>query len=252
MPVLTSFDGTWVNDAAVSLDAGELRRADATLFASGGVVRGLEVSVDASDVVTVQPGCAVIDGDDYATGIGVYRGGTTAAAVGSLDARDATNSRIDLVVFRQLDDDVVASHDAHTQRIEIITGTPSATPSAPALPSLAVELARITVPVSGGAAATVNSSNRVSAAAAGADVTVPHAWTGNVTTDASGYATVTHGAPFTPAAAAVTLATTAAMSSIASWAYDNLGATTVRLRCVKSDGTVAAAVTVPVSVVLFP
>lgn len=160
MPVLATTDATWVNEASVSYDAAELRRADAAPFASGGVASGLAVTVDASDVVTVAAGRWVIDGDSVVSGTGVYRGGIGAAASVALDARDATNSRIDLVVARQYDPDIVPAHTESAGKVEVITGTPAASPSAPALPDLAVELARITVPASGGAAASVDSSQR--------------------------------------------------------------------------------------------
>ena len=162
---LASVDGTWTNSP--TYDAAELRRADAAMFASAGVASGLAVSVDGSDVVTVTRGQAVISGDDAVAGTGVYRAGIGSSVTGSLEARDATNSRIDLVVFRQYDTDVVGSHGKFASEIEIIKGTPSATPAVPSKPSMAVELARITVPASGGGAASVNSANRVAAKAAG-------------------------------------------------------------------------------------
>jgi hypothetical protein len=179
----TDVDSTWVNPASKALDAGELRRADAAMFAGdgsaigarGGIVRhgdsSLAVTVDASDVVTVQPGAVVIPGNAI-DGTGCYRSALPAAVTGSLSARDATNARIDLIVFRQLDTDVVGTHGAYTARVDKITGTPSATPSAPALPSMAVELARVTVPASGGGAASVDSSYRTFASAIGGRIVV--------------------------------------------------------------------------------
>jgi hypothetical protein len=164
---LASVDGTWVNAGTTSYDAGELRRAAAARYASAGISSGLSVSVDGSDVVTVTAGQVVISGEDAVAGTGVYEAGIAAAVTGSLEARDATNARIDLVVFRQYDTDVVASHPRYKSEIEIIKGTPSATPAVPTRPSMAVELARITVPASGGGAATVDSSNRVYAAGVG-------------------------------------------------------------------------------------
>lgn len=153
----------------------ELRRADAALVGGagdtadplkvrGGIVRhasnSLAVTVDGSDVVTIQPGAAVIPGNAVASG-GAYRAALPVVTTGALAARDATNSRIDLVAFRALDPDAVGTHPARTGRIEIITGTPSGTPAVPALPSLAVELARITVPASGGGSASVDATRRV-------------------------------------------------------------------------------------------
>lgn len=179
-------DSTWVGNVSnpVSLDNGELRRADAALFAgngaalgvSGGIVRhgdsSLAVSIDASDNVTIQPGPVVIPGNAVA-GTGCYRfalGTATTQSITSL--RDSTNPKIVLVVARQMDTDVVSSHAAYTGRFDVIAGTPSATPSAPALPSMAVELGRITLPATGGGAATVDSTHRTFAAAIGGTLPV--------------------------------------------------------------------------------
>jgi hypothetical protein len=169
---LASVDGTFSGSAAnpIYYDAGELRRADAALVSTAGITTGLSVSVDGSDVVTVTAGQVIISGEDAVTGTGVYRAGIAASATGSLEARDATNGRIDLVVFRQYDTDVVASHPRRASEIEVITGTPSATPGVPTKPSMAVELARITVPKYGGGAATVDASHRTYARAAGSGV----------------------------------------------------------------------------------
>lgn len=177
-------DSTWVNSAGVSLNAGELRRADAAAFAGagsalgvgGGVVRhgdtSLAVSVDGSDVVTVQPGAVLIPGNAVA-GTGCYRSGLAAAITGALGARHASFSRIDLIVFRQLDTDVVGTHTAFTARVDVVPGIPSGSPGAPALPSMAVELARITVPPTGGGTGTVDSSFRTFATAIGGAIVVP-------------------------------------------------------------------------------
>lgn len=202
MPTLATTDSTWVNDATVSYDAAELRRADAALFSSGGVASGLAVSVDASDVVTVTSGRWVIDGDSTVTGTGVYRGGIGASASVALDARDATNSRIDLVVARQYDPDVVPAHTESAGKIEVITGTPAASPTAPALPDLAVELARITVPASGGAAASVDNSNRTSATTRVAEEGVARGkFSGTIS---GGTADVAHGLGVVPTWASIT------------------------------------------------
>lgn len=172
-------DATWVNNASTSYDAGELRRADAAMFATPGIVRtgasSLDVSVDGSDTVTVQPGPVVISGESAVTGTGFYRSALAAAVSGTLAARDATNGRIDLVVFQMYDTDVTPADGAYTARVRIIAGTPSATPAVPALPSKAVELARVTVPVLGGAAASVDASYRTYATAIGGTLMVPTA-----------------------------------------------------------------------------
>lgn len=175
---LANVDATWVNPGSVTYDAGELRRADAAAFVQAGIVRtsddALSVSVDGSDMVTVKAGSWAIPGNAV-TGSGVWRGGIASDITGTLEARDSTYGRIDLVVARQLDTDVVAAHAAYTGRVEIIKGAPSATPGAPALPNMAVELGRITVPASGGGAASVDLSHRTYAAAPGGDIVVPSA-----------------------------------------------------------------------------
>ena len=182
MPLPISMDATWLN-GSVAFNAQELRRADAALLGGdgtafgvrGGIVRhgdnSLAVTVNSSDVVTVQPGAVVIPANS-GVGNGAYRAALGAAETGNLAARNATNPRIDLVVFRVLDTDVVGSHGAFTGRIEVIAGTPAASPVAPALPSLAVELARITVPASAGGSATVDSSNRLYSTVPGGVLTV--------------------------------------------------------------------------------
>lgn len=178
MVLPVSVDATWNNNATVSYNAQELRRADASMFNGdgtafgvlGGIVRhgdsSLAVTVNASDVVTVQAGAVVIPGNS-GVGNGVYRCALGAADTGTLTARNATLPRIDTVIFRALDTDVVAGHGAYTGRVEILTGTPAASPVAPALPVMAVELARISVPISGGAAATVDNSFRTFATSLG-------------------------------------------------------------------------------------
>lgn len=183
MAIPTDIDGTWTNSGG-ALDAGELRRADSAFFTGigsafgvgGGVARhgdtSLSVSVDGSDVVTVQPGAVLIPGNAV-SGTGCYRFGLSAAITGSLAARNATNPRITLVIARYLDDDVVGTHDAYKGRIEFVDGTAAAVPTAPALPSMAVELGRITVPQTAGGAASVDLTHRTYAAAVGGELIVP-------------------------------------------------------------------------------
>lgn len=186
MTTIVDVDATWVNPNTVQYNAVELRLADAAMFAGrgdtfgarGGIVRhsdtALQVSVDGSDVVTVKAGSVVIPGTAV-TGTGVWRTGIGSDRTASLAARDATNARIDLVVFRQLDTDVVGSHGAYTARLEIITGTPSATPAVPSLPTMAIELGRINVPASGGGTATADLTKRQFTAAIGGTIAVPTA-----------------------------------------------------------------------------
>lgn len=178
MALPIDLESTWLNPASVQLDADELRRADSTIFTHSGVVRTndttLAVSVSGADIVTVQPGPVVVP-CNATGGAGYYRFALAAVQTGALAARNATNPRIDLVIARQMDTDIVPAHGAYTGRIEILAGTPSATPSAPALPDLAVELGRITVPPTGGGAATMDATFRTYAAGAGGTLYVPTA-----------------------------------------------------------------------------
>lgn len=177
-----SVDATWLNPSSVSLNAQELRGVDGAFLAGsagsawGGIVRhgdsSLVVSVDGSDVATVQPGTAVIPGN-AAAGQGPYRVSLPSVSSGALAARNATNPRIDLVVLRVLDTDVVPSHGAYTGQLEVITGTPAAVPAAPDLPSMAVELGRVTVPAVGAGAASVSTIGRTYATAVGGVLVVP-------------------------------------------------------------------------------
>lgn len=179
MPLPVLMDATWL-DGAVQFNGLELRRSDTALFngdgsplgVRGGIVRhgdsSLAVTVNASDQITIQPGAAVIPGN-VGVANGVYRAALPAAETGQLDPRNATNPRIDRVVFRVLDTSVVNTHGAFTGRVEVLAGAPSATPANTMqdLPSLAIELARVTVPATGGGAATVDSSFRQYASALG-------------------------------------------------------------------------------------
>lgn len=172
--ILANTDSSFVDSTAgaPAYAANELRLADAALLIAPGICRdsdtALSVSVDGADNVTVQAGACAIEAAD---GSGYYRTGTSSAVSGLLPARDATYSRIDLIVYEQLDP---LGADRRAQ-ISIIAGDPSATPGVPAAPTEAVELGRITVPKSGGGAATVDLSHRRYACASGGVLAVPSA-----------------------------------------------------------------------------
>lgn len=166
MPTITTVDATW--DTGVTMDAAELRRADTTMFLGdgsangvrGGIVRhgdtSLAVTVNGSDQITVQPGAFVVPA---ATGLGVYRGSLSAASAATgIAARNATNPRIDLVVIQATGTNAT---------VKTIDGTPGASPVAPALPAQHIELARLTVPATGGGAVTVDSTWRAYATGLG-------------------------------------------------------------------------------------
>lgn len=175
MPTFTTVDAAWT-PSPTTFDDAEARRFDTAMFLGdgtangvrGGVVRhgdtSLAVTVNGSDQVTVQPGAFVIPA---ATGLGVYRGALSAAvgptAGTALASRNATNPRIDLVVIQATSTGAV---------VKTIDGTPSSSPSAPALPAQHIEVARLIVPQVGGGAVTVDSSWRQYATALGGDLYV--------------------------------------------------------------------------------
>lgn len=167
MPTITTVDAAWTPSPTTFTDA-EARRFDTAMFLGdgsnngvrGGVVRhgdsSLAVTVNGSDQITVQAGAFVIPA---ATGLGVYRGALSAAtAATGIAARNGTNPRIDLVVIEATASGAV---------VKTIEGTPSASPSAPALPAQHIELARLTVPALGGGAVTVSNDFRTYATGVG-------------------------------------------------------------------------------------
>lgn len=100
---------------------------------------GPEMSVD------VAAGTAVIDGDDIPDQ-GAYLVRVTAAENVTIPAPPASNSRIDLVVLQVRDSTATGGEpglDGAT--LEIVPGTPAASPVAPATPDTALVLARVTV-----------------------------------------------------------------------------------------------------------
>lgn len=89
--------------------------------------------------VLVQPGHAIVT----RTGQGVYVCPNSTARVVALDAADATNPRIDLIVLQVLDQPL---GDSVTQaQVRAVTGTPSGSPVAPATPTGAIVLAQVAV-----------------------------------------------------------------------------------------------------------
>lgn len=95
--------------------------------------------------VDVAPGRAVIDGDDQANQ-GAYFVRSTGVENVVVAPADLVNPRIDLVVLRVRDSNVIggANDDAI---VDVIEGVPAAVPAAPALPASAIPLASILVPV---------------------------------------------------------------------------------------------------------
>lgn len=104
--------------------------------------------------VSVAAGVAYINNDESAL-LGEYRVENDAAVTKSIAAADPSNPRIDRVIL-QMYDSTDISGAADKCDIEVLTGTPAGSPSAPAIPSNALSLA--TVAVAAGAATIVNAN----------------------------------------------------------------------------------------------
>lgn len=104
----------------------------------------LQVVADspASMDVKVYGGSAYIEGTE-SSNQGVYWCDSTSTATVSLDTADATYDRIDLIVFRVRDSAYSGSDDDCL--IDAVTGTPSASPSAPTVPDNALVLGEVLV-----------------------------------------------------------------------------------------------------------
>lgn len=160
-----SFDPVWVDTLPYS--GVEVRRADLMSAMGNGSVLGARSGVRPGDpglttslsgsTINVSAGVAGI----YQSGNGLYRACLAGGWSGTLTAADATYTRIDLVYLRVWDTDVDSS-GLRQADVVYLAGTPSATPATPT-PSgtvIYVPLATITVPPSGGGAASVSTAIR--------------------------------------------------------------------------------------------
>lgn len=97
---------------------------------------GADMSVD------VYPGLAIIQGTQNDQQ-GAYSVWSDTKVNRTVTAADSVNSRIDLVVLRVQDSQYLGSTDAFT--IEVITGTPSASPVIPTAPANSLTIALLTI-----------------------------------------------------------------------------------------------------------
>lgn len=163
MPV----DDPWAIDG-LQLSALEFRRAIAGLLmhdsdpisARPGVLSGCAVTVSTL-TATVGGGQMVITPQVGANGS--YLVGMTATTL-SIAIPNATYDRIDRVVARIYDNSIDGSGQ-NRAAVEIVTGTPSASPAPPALPAGTLELAQLQVPRSGGGSVVVVDSRTWTGAA---------------------------------------------------------------------------------------
>ena len=150
-PVLP-ISGDAANPVAVSaqqwrrLDVGTTMAHDLhDVAARAGVCAGLSATVVGTSV-TVSAGSAIITPTVGANGS--YRVSVASAESLPLTARDATYTRHDLVVLRVYDADTDASGQ-WLAKVEVVTGTPSASPAAPPTPSGTLALWTVVVPPTG-------------------------------------------------------------------------------------------------------
>lgn len=124
---------------------------------------GLVVSVGGSpEAWTVTQGAGVIYDSAYASQ-GAWRFEIPNSVSANMPARPgAGTSRIDLIVARIYDTVAIGSGPAEV-KVERVNGTAGSTPSAPSLPALSVELARLTVPASGTITVTQSTERTVAA-----------------------------------------------------------------------------------------
>jgi hypothetical protein len=159
-----------------SYDATELRVID-TMYATydgnplggrdgrrpGGT--GLNVSLSGSPTNwNVAPGVACVSGITSGV-LGVYVVPVTATESGALDAADATFPRKDILVLQVSDTE--AGDALAFASVNYIPGTPSATPSSPAVPARSLLLATIDVPKTGSGSPAVTQNLKYTVASGG-------------------------------------------------------------------------------------
>lgn len=121
---------------------------------------GANMSVD------VAIGRALVLGDDSALTQGTYHVWNDAVKNLTIAASDPTNPRKDIVVARVRD--AFYSGATNAWALEVIAGTPAASPAEPALPNNALKLAVVTVPAAASSIVDANiADSRIRAAALG-------------------------------------------------------------------------------------
>ncbi|MEU8209788.1 hypothetical protein AB0B85_11375 [Micromonospora sp. NPDC049044] len=186
-------DPLWINASggAPAYAANEMRQAMAlalmydgrNLGGRAGVRPGgtqLKTELSGS-TITVRTGICLID-PALSTAQGPYWVALPADETHTLSAAHATNPRKDRVVIRVYDHDEDSS-GLRLARSEYIVGTPSPTPSAPAVPAGAMLLADIDVPQSGGGSAVVTDRRQFTASNGGI---VPVSAAGDISASVAG------------------------------------------------------------------
>lgn len=147
----------WLTGGTYDTDGGnDLRNSDITAgWLDTGILTGssvgvwpgvtsgaaLKVTTATGMAVTVAPGSFVVP-NSGAPSAGGYKSTLASSGTLTVATSDPVNPRIDLVVAYVSDVGTSSSFGA----VEIITGTPAGSPSAPAAPANSVPLAQVTVP----------------------------------------------------------------------------------------------------------
>jgi len=148
-----------------------LAHADSPVSALPGVLYGFGCTI-ASLTLTVAAGSAVLSPSAGANGS--YLAVNNADMTWPVTAQDATYARIDRVALRIYDNEVDAGGQ-NKAAVEVIAGTPAASPVAPTLPSGRLEIAQLQVPKSGAGSITVVDKRMYAAAVGGVIVAQSYA-----------------------------------------------------------------------------
>jgi hypothetical protein len=159
----------WLQNAGATHTAEQMRnwlilgiagtQGSTSLLPIGGVnpMLGSELAVtqtgSPSMAVTVKSGLAIVPGTEGSKQ-GGYGVGNDADLVLSISAAHATLARIDIVVFRVRD--TAYSGGVDSAVLEVVTGTPSGSPTAPATPANSLLLATVAV---GAAVTSITNAN---------------------------------------------------------------------------------------------
>jgi hypothetical protein len=144
--------------------------SSATAVAYGGVIPcggAMRVSAGSGLSVNVNTGFAIVPSSAGSL-YGAYQFGLMSAAALTIATADPTNPRLDLVCATVSDVGTSASNSL----VQVITGTPAPSPSAPSTPSYSIPLAQVLVPASSSTVSTVTDV-RIFTVAAGGVVPVP-------------------------------------------------------------------------------
>lgn len=138
-PLFMDIDSTYSGDEMGLVHRGVIGEGivSSTAFAVTEKGAGADMSVD------IAAGAAWIEGDDDTAAQPIYRCRSASTVNLTVSAADATNPRIDRVVLEVLDSTFTGA--SQVGRLEVLAGTPAASPSAPALPDTAISLATIAV-----------------------------------------------------------------------------------------------------------